>query len=181
MALHQEDEYPVPIIISDHCAGCGLCVQICPTHALAIREGVAVVVNPQACTYAGHCERICPTQAISRYFEIVLTSIKENSMKPVFYPNWQEKVIFSPEGPQPQLLAESEKLKVIIGSLDVGQKIPPHPEALAVYHFLEGTGWMTVDDERHPVRAGATVITPEGAKRGVEAETRLVFLATRIA
>lgn len=102
-------------------------------------------------------------------------------MKPVFYPNWQEEVIFSPEGPQPQLLAESEKLKVIIGSLDVGQEIPPHPEALAVYHFLEGTGWMTVDDERHPVRAGATVITPEGAKRGVEAETRLVFLATRIA
>jgi len=102
-------------------------------------------------------------------------------VKAMFYPDWQEKVVFSSGGPQPQILAENEKLKVIIGSLEVGQKIPTHPEALAVYHFLEGTGWMIVDDERYPVSPGATVITPEGAKRGVEAETRLVFLAVRIA
>ena len=102
-------------------------------------------------------------------------------MKSIFYPNWQEKVVFSPEGPQPQILVENNKLKAIIAGLEAGQKIPSHPEALAVYHFLEGTGWMTVDDERYPVSTGATVITPAGAKRGVEAEIRLVFLATRIA
>lgn len=102
-------------------------------------------------------------------------------MKSMFYPNWQEKVIFSPESPQPQILVENEKLKVIIAGLEVGQKIPPHPDAWAVYHFLEGAGWMIVDDERYPVSSGATVITPEGANRGVEAVTRLVFLATRIA
>ncbi len=102
-------------------------------------------------------------------------------MKPMLYPNWQEKVVFSPEGPQPQILVENEKLKVIIAGLEVGQKIPQHPDGLAVYHFLEGTGWMIVDDERYPIRSGATVITPEGAKRGIEAESRLVFLASRIA
>ncbi|MAU12916.1 MAG: hypothetical protein CL607_24055 [Anaerolineaceae bacterium] len=101
-------------------------------------------------------------------------------MKSIFYPNWQEKVVFSTEGPQPQILVENEKLKVIIAGLEAGQKIPSHPEALAVYHFLEGTGWMTVDDEQHLVSSGAIVITPAGAKRGIEAETRLVFVATRI-
>lgn len=98
-------------------------------------------------------------------------------MKPMLFPDWKDKVVFALEGPQPQILVQNEKLKVIIAGLEAGQKIPPHPEALAVYHFLEGSGWMTVDDERYPVSSGATVITPEGAKRGVEAETKLVFLA----
>lgn len=101
-------------------------------------------------------------------------------MKSIFYPNWQEQVVFSTDGPQPQILVENEKLKAIIAGLEAGQKIPSHPEALAVYYFLEGTGWMTVDDERYSVSSGAIVIIPAGAKRGVEAETRLVFVATRI-
>ncbi len=40
---------------------------------------------------------------------------------------------------------------------------------------------MTVDEERFAIEAGATVITPDGAVRGIEAETRLAFLATRVA
>ncbi len=39
---------------------------------------------------------------------------------------------------------------------------------------------MLVDGARVQVVAGSTVITPEGARRGVEAETRLAFLAARI-
>jgi len=146
-----------------------------------LKDDIAIVANPQACAYSGYCERICPVDAISRPFQIMFIHEEENSMQSMFYPNWREKVVFSPEGPQPQILTENEKLKVIIAGLEVGQKIPLHPDPLALYHFLEGTGWMIVDDERYPVSPGATVITPEGAKRGVEAETRLVFLATRIA
>jgi quercetin dioxygenase-like cupin family protein len=40
---------------------------------------------------------------------------------------------------------------------------------------------MTVDDQRFAVQPGAIVITSAGAKRGVEATTRLAFLATRLA
>ena len=95
--------------------------------------------------------------------------------------DWKEKVVYSAEGPQPQVLLEDDKVKVVIGGLQAGQKIPVHPAGLGVYHFLEGTGWMIVDDERFAVSPGATVIAPAGAQRGIEAETRLAFLATPVA
>jgi len=99
-------------------------------------------------------------------------------MKIELVPDWREKVIFSPEGPQPQPLVVSDRLKSVIVGLCPGQKIPVHPAPTAVYHFLEGTGWMVVDGERLQVRAGATVVVPGGTPRGVEAETELTFLGT---
>ena len=40
---------------------------------------------------------------------------------------------------------------------------------------------MIVDGQRFAVTAGATLVVPQGAERGMEAETRLAFLATRVA
>lgn len=101
-------------------------------------------------------------------------------MQPTVYPDWKTSVVFSPNGPQPQVLLENTQLKVVLVGLEAGQKLPPHPQTLAIYHFLQGTGWMIVDDERYSISAGATIITPSGSKRGIEAETRLAFLATRM-
>jgi len=50
-----------------------------------------------------------------------------------------------------------------------------------MYHFLDGSGWMTVAGERVAVSAGATIVAPQGAPRGIEAETQLAFLAARTA
>ncbi len=97
------------------------------------------------------------------------------------FPHWKDIVVYSPTGPQPQQLIETGNLRVIVAGLEPGQKIPVHPEAAAMYHFLEGTGWMTVDAERLAVGPGATVVMPAGAQRGVEAETRLAFVAARVA
>ena len=95
-------------------------------------------------------------------------------------PDWNDKIVYGAVGPQPSILAEDEKLKLILAGLEPGQRIPSHPEAAAVYHFLEGNGWMTVDDERRAIEPGSIMITSQGASRGVEAETRLVFLGTRV-
>lgn len=65
---------PGPVIDGSRCNGCGLCVFICPTHALDIREELAVVSDPNACNYTGYCELICPTGAITLLYEIVNVS-----------------------------------------------------------------------------------------------------------
>ena len=96
------------------------------------------------------------------------------------YPDWKDKLVYGEEGPEPQVLMEDEKIKLILGGLKPGQRIPNHPEGQAVYSFLEGNGWMTVDGERMPVSAGAIITMPEGTVRGMEAETQLSFLAVRI-
>jgi quercetin dioxygenase-like cupin family protein len=97
-----------------------------------------------------------------------------------YYADWKDKVVYSPERHQPQVLEENARLKVVVAGLEPGQVIPEHPESLAVYHFLEGKGVMLVDGERLPMVAGSTVIIPAGTRRGVEADTRLAFLAARI-
>lgn len=102
-------------------------------------------------------------------------------MAPILYPDWREKVVFSDEGVQPQTLAEMDGFKVLVAGLEPGQKIPLHPEGRAMYHFLEGTGWINVEDERFPVKPGTIMIIPAGARRGVDAETRLTFLGVRMA
>ncbi len=97
-----------------------------------------------------------------------------------YFPDVKSKVIFSPDGPRPQSLYSIGQLKVITAGLEAGQKIPVHPEGLAIYTFLEGNGWMVVDGERLSVGPNAVVITQAGAHRGIEAVSRLTFVAARI-
>jgi len=101
--------------------------------------------------------------------------------EPLYVEDWRDRVIYSEEGPKPAILFEDANVKVIVGGLMPGARIPEHPEALGMYHFLEGEGSMVVDGSEHAVSAGTTVVVPNGSSRGIEASTRLAFLATRIA
>lgn len=98
-----------------------------------------------------------------------------------YFPDWQEQVTFVPDGPKPNFVEDNDKIRVIMAGLEAGQKIPQHPESMAVYHFLAGNGWMTVNGERFAVSAGSTIYMPAGSVRGMEAETKMAFLAVRIA
>ena len=100
---------------------------------------------------------------------------------PLLIADAQAEAIFTETGPQPNILWEDQKLKVIVAGLKPGQQIPVHPEALSVYYFLSGNGVMTVDDEPLAVQQGSMVILPQGARRGLVAETELVFVANRVA
>jgi quercetin dioxygenase-like cupin family protein len=99
----------------------------------------------------------------------------------LFSPDWRDKVIFSAGGPQPQVLYEDAKIKVVVVGLEPGGRIPVHAGSAGVYHFLEGTGEMTVGNEFYAVQAGATLVIPDGATRGLTTQTRLAFIAVRIA
>ena len=92
--------------------------------------------------------------------------------------HWTDKVAFGTEGPQPQPLLDNDSVKMVLVGLEPKQRIPAHPAPSAVYYFIEGTGWMTIDDDRFEVGPGVIVRTPEGANRSVGAKTRLVFLGT---
>lgn len=46
----------------DKCVGCTNCVKHCPTEAIRIREGKAVI-TPERCIDCGECIRVCPHRA----------------------------------------------------------------------------------------------------------------------
>ncbi|MCK6539172.1 MAG: 4Fe-4S binding protein [Anaerolineales bacterium] len=72
-------DQPIPLIDPRSCNGCGLCMRACPTRALMLRDGKAVVTDPLACEYSGLCEAVCPTGAITRPFEIVIAEEETNA------------------------------------------------------------------------------------------------------
>jgi len=51
-------------IDSNNCAGCGLCLEVCPHAVLVISEGKAVVGARERCMECGACRMNCPRHAI---------------------------------------------------------------------------------------------------------------------
>lgn len=60
----------LPQINQARCTGCGDCIAVCPTGALAKVKDKAAIVQPYACTYCALCEKICPTGAIGLPYQI---------------------------------------------------------------------------------------------------------------
>ena len=98
----------------------------------------------------------------------------------ILYPDWNELVVYAESRPQPTVLAQGDKYRAVIGGLKAGGSMPPHAEGPVLIHFLEGTGQMIVGEETFAVQAGATVVVPNGAVRGMEAVTQLAFLAVML-
>ncbi len=97
----------------------------------------------------------------------------------IYFADTKSKAVFAAEGPQPQFLIDTPKFKGLVVGLEAGGQIPAHADEAAMYHFLEGTGLMTIGEETFEVKPGVTVIAPSGAKRGINAKTRLVFLGAK--
>ncbi len=58
------------------CSGCGECVVGCPTRAVELVGGHAVIVRPADCSYCAECEGRCPEGAIACPFEIVFEEVR---------------------------------------------------------------------------------------------------------
>ena len=97
----------------------------------------------------------------------------------IYFVDTKSLAAFTNEGPKPRFLANLPAFKALVVGLEAGQQIPLHAGEPAVYHFLEGNGLMTVNDETFAIHPGVTVFAPAGAQRGMNARTRLVFLGAK--
>jgi len=97
----------------------------------------------------------------------------------IYLSDTKEKAVFSTDGPKPQFLINTPNFKALVVGLEAGGQIPVHAGETAMYHFVEGTGLMTIGDETFEIKTGATMIVPNGVKRGMNAKTRVIFLGSK--
>jgi NAD-dependent dihydropyrimidine dehydrogenase PreA subunit len=62
----------MPVIDSEKCNGCELCISVCSCSALTLIDNVVTVIQTEECDWCTLCEAVCPTGAISCPFEIVI-------------------------------------------------------------------------------------------------------------
>jgi len=51
-------------INTETCIGCGRCVESCPTNALEMIDGKAVLIDERACDGFGSCIAVCPSHSL---------------------------------------------------------------------------------------------------------------------
>jgi quercetin dioxygenase-like cupin family protein len=96
-----------------------------------------------------------------------------------YFADTKSKAVFGNNETKPQLLLDTPTFKALVVGLNAGQQIPAHPSDAAMYHFLEGEGLMTVGEETFAIKPGVTIIASKDVKRGVNAKTRVIFLASK--
>ncbi len=77
-------------------------------------------------------------------------------------------------------LLDAGKFNLALICLDVGQEIPPHPEAYdAVFYVLEGVGLFTVGSDETKLEPGSMIFSPKEKLRGIKSIEKLSVLGIR--
>jgi quercetin dioxygenase-like cupin family protein len=77
----------------------------------------------------------------------------------------------------PNVVYQSDGIKVVLAYFKTGQFIPVHtPGVDLVLYILEGEAEVVTGDERVTARKDDLIIVPKGLKRGVKALTELTIL-----
>ena len=60
---------PGPVIDTEECSACGICVDACPEGVLELGDEAAEVASEEDCTACGTCLEECPMGAITEVDE----------------------------------------------------------------------------------------------------------------
>ncbi len=102
-----------------------------------------------------------------------------SNLSDFYFADTKSKAVFGNNETKPQMLLDTPTFKALVVGLNAGQQIPVHPSDAAMYHFLEGEGLMIVGEETFDIKPGVTIVTPKNVKRGINAKTRIIFLASK--
>ncbi len=91
--------------------------------------------------------------------------------------SYQQAAAFRSDRFNPVVLAENERVKVILACMEPEQFIPVHsPGVDLTLVVLQGEGRLVAGDREEQIAPGTVAFVPAGQLRGLKATTRLVAL-----
>lgn len=180
-------EHWFPQIDLTLCTGCGECVTHCPTGALGMRDGLAALIRPEACTYTALCEGVCPTGAIALPYAVCSLDEWQQFAPSAEGDPLNEFVYFSnltgllPEIPPNSILSRTlhadDHVKAVLFGFDAGQELSEHTASQpASILILQGEADLTLGGEQRAAGPGTWVHMPPNLPHSVHACTPLVML-----
>ncbi len=90
---------------------------------------------------------------------------------------YQQAAAFRSDKFNPVVLAENERVKIILACFEPGQFIPVHqPGVDLTLIVMEGEGTLVAGDREQHVSPGTIAFVPAGEARGIQAATRLTLM-----
>jgi len=68
----------MPWVNQDMCAGCGICVDHCPTGAIQQENFGKAIIDDGKCIRCGKCHTACPKDAVRHDSEKIPEMVKQN-------------------------------------------------------------------------------------------------------
>jgi Fe-S-cluster-containing hydrogenase component 2 len=66
------------VVNQEKCAGCGVCIEVCPVQAISLNLKRKAQINSEKCIECGKCARECPNQAIELAPEITYPLVQRD-------------------------------------------------------------------------------------------------------
>ena len=67
----------MPWVNEELCVGCGVCLDECPVHAIAMADSIARI-EEEECIRCGHCHDVCPEDAVRHDSERIPQEVEAN-------------------------------------------------------------------------------------------------------
>lgn len=66
------------VVNQEKCAGCGVCLEVCPVQAISLNLNKKAQINSEKCIECGRCARECPNQAIELVQEVAYPLVQRD-------------------------------------------------------------------------------------------------------